>query len=78
MQRDQRAFGLPDNMPAGQMPRENCRQYVVTGRPTARLPALAGSSDVIAAIEKLGDLRSKGILTDEEFAKKKAELLARL
>jgi hypothetical protein len=36
------------------------------------------SSDVIAALEKLGDLKSKGILTEDEFAAKKAELLSRL
>lgn len=34
--------------------------------------------DIIGAIEKLGDLKSKGILTDEEFAEKKKELLSRL
>ena len=38
----------------------------------------SGSDDIIASIEKLGDLRAKGILTDEEFKAKKAELLGRL
>jgi len=38
----------------------------------------AGSGDIIAAIEKLGDLKARGILTDQEFATKKAELLSRL
>jgi hypothetical protein len=42
------------------------------------LPPNAGSSDVISALEKLGDLKSKGILTESEFATKKAELLSRL
>lgn len=36
------------------------------------------ASDVFAALERLADLNRKGILTDEEFAAKKAELLARL
>ena len=36
------------------------------------------TSDIFAALEKLGDLHSKGILSDEEFASKKAELLSRL
>lgn len=36
------------------------------------------SSDVFATIERLADLRSKGVLTDEEFASKKSELLDRL
>jgi len=35
-------------------------------------------ADVFAALERLGDLKAKGILTDEEFAAKKAELLNRL
>ena len=33
-------------------------------------------SSMIAQLEKLGDLRDKGILTDEEFAQQKARLLA--
>jgi hypothetical protein len=38
----------------------------------------ATESDIFAAIERLGDLRAKGILSDEEFAAKKTELLSRL
>ena len=38
-----------------------------------------GSADAIfARIERLAELRQKGILTEEEFTTKKAELLARL
>ena len=42
--------------------------------------AVAGvkPDDVMATIEKLGELKAKGILTDEEFAAKKAELLKKL
>jgi hypothetical protein len=47
--------------------------------PTHRSSAAARpTSDIFAALEKLGDLHSKGILSDEEFASKKAELLSRL
>jgi hypothetical protein len=35
-------------------------------------------ADVFSAIERLGQLHQSGILTDEEFRTKKAELLARL
>jgi hypothetical protein len=42
------------------------------------LPGGASTHDIVSALEKLGDLRSKGILTDAEFAAKKAELLSRL
>lgn len=37
-----------------------------------------GEQDVFAMIEKLAALHGRGILSDEEFASKKAELLARL
>ena len=34
--------------------------------------------DILKTIERLGELREKGVLTDEEFSTKKAELLGRL
>lgn len=34
--------------------------------------------DVFATIERLADLRSKGVISDDEFANKKAELLGRI
>ena len=40
--------------------------------------APAATQDVFATIERLADLRAKGILSDEEFAAKKAELLSRV
>lgn len=41
--------------------------------------ANANSTDAIAtAIERLGQLKDKGLLSDQEFATKKAELLSRL
>jgi len=39
---------------------------------------VAPKADIFSAIERLEDLRAKGILTDEEFTQKKAELLGRL
>jgi len=41
-------------------------------------PAGVRPEDVMATLEKLGDLKAKGILTEEEFAAKKAELLKKL
>jgi len=35
-------------------------------------------ADVYQAIEQLGNLKDKGILTDDEFSAKKAELLSRI
>lgn len=39
---------------------------------------LLSSDEVIELIKKLGDLHSSGILTDEEFSSKKAELLSKI
>jgi hypothetical protein len=36
------------------------------------------ASDIFATLEKLAELHGKGILSNEEFASKKAELLGRL
>ena len=38
----------------------------------------AGDSDIFASIEKLAALQSRGILSEQEYASKKAELLSRL
>ena len=38
--------------------------------------AAAGSSDVIAQLQQLADLKAQGILSDQEFADAKAKLLA--
>jgi Short C-terminal domain len=51
--------------------------------PAAAPPERASSAGtdadaVLAALERLGDLHQRGILTDEEFAAKKTSLLARL
>jgi hypothetical protein len=40
--------------------------------------AVAQATDMFATLERLADLRHKGILSEEEFATKKAELLRRL
>lgn len=41
-------------------------------------PVSQSADEVLLLLEKLGDLKAKGILTDEEFAAKKAELLKKL
>jgi hypothetical protein len=52
--------------------------------PPASAPASGGSGDagnsqaIVAAIESLAGLHERGILSDEEFSSKKAELLGRL
>ena len=42
------------------------------------VPASAATDDILTTIERLSDLRQKNILTEAEFATKKAELLSRL
>ncbi|MDI9846937.1 SHOCT domain-containing protein [Rhodoblastus sp. 17X3] len=47
--------------------------------PVAAAPGgLASKDDIFSALERLADLRQKNILTEVEFAAKKAELLSRL
>jgi Short C-terminal domain len=50
--------------------------------PSAPVPSSsgsnAGSADIISAIERIGKLYEMGVLTDDEFRTKKAELLSRL
>ncbi len=38
----------------------------------------AQATDIFATLERLAELRDKGILSEEEFAAKKTELLRRL
>ena len=45
---------------------------------TQHTPPHADTSSVVALIEQLGQLKERGLLTDEEFAAKKNELLKRL
>ncbi len=58
---------MPEPAPAGVQP-----------SPVAGLMNAAAEEDTFAKIERLAELRRKDILTDEEYATKKAELLARL
>ncbi len=54
-------------------PPEMAREDAVGGLPAA--PRANGPPSVAARLIELDDLRRRGILTDEEFARKKAELL---
>ncbi|HEU5036441.1 MAG TPA: SHOCT domain-containing protein [Nocardioides sp.] len=49
-------------------------QYAPPPPPAPAAPS--AGDDMIAQLEKLGQLHDKGILTDEEFAAQKAKLLA--
>jgi hypothetical protein len=43
--------------------------------PPAAAPAATGSADTIAQLKELAELKTQGILTDEEFAAQKAKIL---
>ena len=43
-----------------------------------RSPAGVRAEDVMGTLERLGEMKTKGILTQEEFDAKKAELLKKL
>jgi hypothetical protein len=66
---DADAGGRPD---AGERP----SSHEVASAPPAQ--ARASADDIFAMIERLAELRQKNILTEEEYAAKKAELLSRI
>lgn len=55
-------------------------QFVPSAPPAASSSTTSAPADgnIFAAIERLGDLKAKGFINDQEFNVKKAELLARL
>ncbi len=78
------AMGLGAGMALGQVMAQNL-QAGLQGQAQAGQAAAAAAAasvvkpdDIMATLEKLGDLKAKGILTDDEFNTKKAELLKKL
>ena len=73
------AMGLGAGVALGQVLAQNLQQGLQGGAAQAA-PAVAPvkPDDIIATLEKLGELKAKGILTQEEFDAKKAELLKKL
>ncbi len=72
------AVGLGAGVALGQVLAQQLSQGL-QGAPAAAAAAVGVRPDeVMATLEKLGDLKAKGILTAEEFDAKKAELLKKL
>ncbi|HEV8314882.1 MAG TPA: SPFH domain-containing protein, partial [Burkholderiaceae bacterium] len=67
------AVGLGAGVALGQVMAQQLGQGLGIGGAAAA--AGVKPDDVMATIEKLGDLKAKGLLTEEEFSAKKAELL---
>ena len=76
------AMGLGAGVALGQVLAQNLQAGLQGGQAAAVAAAAPLPSvkpdDVIGLLEKLGDLKTKGILTAEEFDAKKAELLKKL
>lgn len=74
------AMGLGAGVALGQVLAQNLVQGLNPGA-GANPSTTAGTvkpDEVVATLEKLADLKAKGILTDQEFSAKKAELLKKL
>ncbi len=76
------AMGLGAGIAMGQVLAQNLQQGLQASAGAAGAPAAPAAvvrpEDVMATLEKLGELKAKGILTQDEFDAKKAELLKKL
>jgi membrane protease subunit (stomatin/prohibitin family) len=81
------AMGLGAGVALGQVLAQNLQAGLQGGGAAAGAAAAGAAAaqaagirpdEVMATLEKLGELKAKGILTDDEFAAKKAELLKKL
>ena len=78
---------VPETRPVASVPETPPAALTVAASPAAApaaSPAVAAAApagapgDILGTIERLAELHGRGILTDDEFAAKKADLLARL
>ena len=72
------AMGLGAGVALGQVMAQQLNQGLQGGNTGSAAPAALRPDEVMATIEKLADLKTKGILTEDEFSAKKAELLKKL
>jgi membrane protease subunit (stomatin/prohibitin family) len=79
------AMGLGAGVALGQVMAQQLQQGLQGGAAAAGAAAAAAAApvgikpeEIMATLEKLADLKGKGILTEDEFAAKKAELLKKL
>jgi membrane protease subunit (stomatin/prohibitin family) len=72
------AMGLGAGVALGQVMAQQLGQGLHGQGGAAASPVPVKADDVMATLEKLGELKTKGILTQDEFDAKKAELLKKL
>ena len=65
-------------MPAASAPAASPPSAAEPPRPASATPGGGGDGDLLATLERLAQLKDKGVLTEAEFAAKKAEILSRL
>ena len=72
-------LGMGAGVAMGQILAQNMQAALQGGAPAAAgAPTGVKPEDVMATLEKLGELKTKGILTEDEFNAKKTELLKKL
>jgi membrane protease subunit (stomatin/prohibitin family) len=72
------AMGLGAGVALGQVLAQNLQAGLHSAPAAAQVAVGMKPEDVMATLEKLADLKGKGILTQDEFDAKKAELLKKL
>jgi membrane protease subunit (stomatin/prohibitin family) len=74
------AMGLGAGVALGQVLAQQLGQGLQggAGAPAPAAPAGLRPDEVMATLEKLAELKAKGVLTEDEFSAKKAELLKKL
>ena len=75
-------MGLGAGLAMGQVLAQNLQKGLQGGAASDAVAAAQAAAvkpdDVMATLEKLGELKAKGVLTQEEFDAKKTELLKKL
>ncbi|RZI71931.1 MAG: hypothetical protein EOP80_14355 [Variovorax sp.] len=69
---------LAQNLAQGLTPNNGNAAAAAAAAAAAPAVAVVSAADVMTTLEKLGELKTKGILTQEEFDAKKADLLKKL
>jgi len=62
----------------GDIAAKNIRDLIATMKAQPTIAVAAPQADIADQIEKLAKLKEKGLITEEEFQRKKDELLKRL
>lgn len=69
------ATHVSNNVSRRQARRWGAEEQAAAPQPVAAAPAASSTGDQLAELEQLGKLKEQGILTEEEFAAKKAQIL---